>query len=175
MGRSILLAGVAGGITLYVYSAFAWMVLPWNEGTLKPFPNELLAAEAMSQVTRAGMYIYPGPQTNGNGSEDAGPTVFAAVRPGPPRAMAPALGFGFLIDLTAALAAAWLLAHTSGLGYWRKVGFVAMLGLLASVYIDGAGWTWFGYSGYFALVHVLDTTLSFGLAGLAMARIVKAG
>jgi hypothetical protein len=48
-------------------------------------------------------------------------------------------------------------------------------GTVASVYIQVSGWNWFGCSGQFAVVQVLHTIFSFGLAGLAMARIVKAG
>ncbi|HNY39422.1 MAG TPA: hypothetical protein PKJ41_03475 [Bryobacteraceae bacterium] len=128
----------------------------------------------MSQITAPGMYDYPGPHA---GETDPttpnGPVVFAAVTPGPPEPIGPALAFGFFLDLAAGLSAAWLLAQTAGLGYWRKVCFVAMLGLLASIIIQASAWNWFSYSGHFTVVQILDTTLSFALAGLAMARVIR--
>ncbi len=176
MNRSFWLAGLAGAVILFVYSAISWMVLPWNEGTLKSFPNEAAVVEVMSQVKDAGMYAYPGPQGSEGGTmPTAGPTVFAAVRPGPPAPMGPAMGIGFLIDLASALTAAWLLMQTSGLTYWRKVCFVTALGLLASIFVQASAWNWFGYTGHFTLVQILDTTLSFALAGLGMAKILKTG
>jgi len=176
MNRSFWLAGLAGAAILFVYSAISWMVLPWNEGTLKPFPNEASVSETMSHVMDAGMYIYPGPESSEGGTMPTkGPRVFAAVRPDPPPPMGPAMGIGFLIDLVSALTAAWLLVQTSGLTYWRKVCFVAALGFLGAIFIQASAWNWFGYTGHFTLVQILDTTLSFGLAGLVMARIIKAG
>lgn len=148
------------------------MVLPWNEGSLKAFPNQQAVAQVMSQIPEAGVYTYPSPDTELTGTADMkGPAVFAAVRPGPPAPMGPAMGIGFLIDLAAGIAAAWLLAQTSGLGFWRKVCFCAVLGFLASFFIQGSAWNWFGYGGHFTLVSILDTTLSFALAGMAMAKI----
>lgn len=174
MNRSIVLAGVAGGTVFFIYSAIAWMVLPWNEGTLKGFPNQQAVVEAMSRIPEAGIYTYPSPDTDmANAAVLNGPSVFAAVRPGPPRPMGPAMAFGFLIDLLAGLLAAWLLSKTTGLSYCRKVCFAAMLGLLSAVFIQASAWNWFGYSAHFTLVSILDTTLSFALAGVVMARLVK--
>jgi len=176
MNRSFWLAGLAGATILFVYSAISWMVLPWNEGTLKAFPNAAAVGEAMSQVKDPGMYLYPGPKSSQDGTMPSkGPRVFAAVSPEPPPPMGPAMGIGFLIDLLSALTAAWLLMQTRGLTYWRKVCFVAALGFLASIFVQASAWNWFGYTGHFTLVQILDTTLSFGLAGLGMARILKTG
>ncbi len=174
MSRLVVLAGIAGGVVLFVYSAISWMVLPWNEGALKAFPNQHAVVEAMSQIPEAGIYTYPAPDTDmSNAAALKGPSVFAAVRPviGPP--MGQAMAIGFLIDLLAGVLAAWLLSKATGLSYWRKVCFTATLGLLAALFVQASAWNWFGYPAHFTLVSILDTTLSFALAGLAMAKLIK--
>lgn len=174
MNRSFWLAGLAGALILFVYSALSWMVLPWNAGTLKGFPDQQAVVEAMSKIREPGMYTLPAPDTDMAAAEQMkGPSVFAVVRPGPPAGMGPAMAIGFLIDLVSALIAAWLLMKTAGLGYWRKVCFVAALGFLAAVFIQASAWNWFGYTGHFTLVQILDSTLAFALAGMGMAKILK--
>lgn len=174
MNRRFWLAGLAGGVILFMYSAMSWMVLPWNEGTLKGFPNQQPIIDAMAQIPEPGIYTYPSPDTEmAAAGQMKGPSVFAAVRPGPPPGMGGAMAAGFLIDLICALTAAWLLLRTSGLDYWGKVCFTAALGFLAAVFIQASAWNWFGYTAHFTLVQILDSTLSFALAGLGMAKILK--
>lgn len=85
MNRPAILARLAGAAVLFVYSAIAWMVLPWIEGTLRAFPNQQAVVQVMSQIPEAGVYAYPSPDTEMTGTADMkGPAVFAAVRPGPP-------------------------------------------------------------------------------------------
>lgn len=174
MNRATVVAGFAGAVLLFAYSAVAWMVLPWNEASVKGFPDEASVVQALSQIKEEGIYLLPGPQAMESGTPPtANLSVFAAVRPAQPKAMGPAMVNGFLIDLISALTAAWLLAQTSGLGYMRRVCFVAALGFLAAFFVQVSAWNWFGYSDVYTLVQVLDTTLAFALAGLGMAKLVK--
>lgn len=176
MNSRFWLAGLAGGVILFVYSAMSWMVLPWNHGTLKAFPNQQVVVEAMSQIREPGMYTFPAPDTEMAAAQQMkGPSVFAAVKPGPLQSMGPPMAAGFVIDLICALTAAWLLTRTAELGYWGKVCFTAALGFLAAVFIQASAWNWFGYTAHFTLVQILDSTLSFALAGLGMAKILKTG
>jgi hypothetical protein len=149
--------------------------LPWNEGTLVSFPNEEAVAGALAEVKEPGMYIHPGPESEATAMTSKGPRVFAAVTPGPPPPMGPAMGISFVIDLVTAFTVTWLLVQTGGLSYWRKVCFAAAIGFLAAVFIQASAWNWFGYSSHFTLVSIFDTTLSFALAGMGMARIAETG
>ena len=63
-----------------------------------------------------------------------------------------------------------LLSQTSGLNYWGKAGFVALVGLIIGFVGHVPYWNWFGFSTPYILVTILDTTIGWTLAGLAVAK-----
>jgi hypothetical protein len=103
----------------------------------------------------------------------AGPIMVAAVRRG---------GFGsytrgLIVQLASLMAAAflltWLLLQTSGLSYARRVAFLAIVGLAASVIVDLPNWNWWGFSGAYTAVNLADSTLTWLVAGLVIAKVAK--
>jgi hypothetical protein len=102
-----------------------------------------------------------------------GPIVFAAVRTG---------GFGsytrgLIIQLLSLMAAAalltWLVLQTSGLSYARRVVFLAVVGLASSVIVDLPNWNWWGFSGAYTIVNLVDFTLMWLFAGFVIAKVAK--
>jgi hypothetical protein len=84
---------------------------------------------------------------------------------------------GLIIQLLSLMAAAflltWLLLQTTGLSYARRVAFLAVVGLAASVIVDLPNWNWWGFSGIYTAVNLADSTLTWLFAGLVIAKIVK--
>jgi len=102
-----------------------------------------------------------------------GPIMVAGVRRG---------GFGsysrtLIIQLLSLMAAAflltWLLLQTSGLSYARRVAFLAVVGLAASVIVDLPNWNWWGFSGSYTAVNLADSMLTWLFAGLVIAKVAK--
>jgi hypothetical protein len=62
MTKRILLAGLLGGIAMYVWTALAHMVLPLGEAGIKEIPNEpaVLGAIRSSLGDTSGLYLFPG-------------------------------------------------------------------------------------------------------------------
>src|SRR5215469_17816680 len=58
----ILLAGVLGGIAMFVWTSIAHMALPLGEAGIAEIPNEPTVLTAMqgSMGEKAGLYIFPG-------------------------------------------------------------------------------------------------------------------
>ena len=58
----ILLAGVLGGIAMFVWTSMAHMALPLGEAGINEIPNEsaVLSAMQSSIGDNAGLYIFPG-------------------------------------------------------------------------------------------------------------------
>ena len=67
----------------------------------------------------------------------------------------------------------WMLLHTSGLSYAKRVMFLAMGGLAASVIVDIPNWNWWGFSGSYTAVNLIDSTITWGLAGLVIAKVAR--
>jgi hypothetical protein len=45
--RSIVLGAVLGGVTVFVWSAVSWMLLPWHESSMKSFADEAAVAQVI--------------------------------------------------------------------------------------------------------------------------------
>jgi hypothetical protein len=58
----ILLAGVIGGIAMFVWTSIAHMALPLGEAGINEIPNEsaVLSAMQSSMGEKTGLYIFPG-------------------------------------------------------------------------------------------------------------------
>src|SRR3989442_8569046 len=96
MGKQLVLGSVLGAIVLFVWSAIAWMLIPWPGEPLRTFTNEDAVAQAIkANVPRSGNYLLPNEpkRTPGMTNEQyqkmeqeaadrmsRGPVIFAAVR-----------------------------------------------------------------------------------------------
>lgn len=58
----ILLAGVLGGIAMFIWTSIAHLVLPLGEAGIREIPNESAVLSAMqSNISdQNGLYIFPG-------------------------------------------------------------------------------------------------------------------
>jgi hypothetical protein len=188
MTKSLILGTILGGLAAFVWSSISWELIGWHEKSMVAFHNEHeVSAVIASHAGQDGTYILPSmPPTAGMTPEQkknvmatvmqkmqAGPIMVAAVRRG---------GFGsysrgLIVQLLSLMAAAflltWLLLQTSGLSYTRRVTFLAIVGLAASVIVDLPNWNWWGFSGAYTAVNLADSTLTWLVAGLAIAKVAK--
>jgi hypothetical protein len=188
MTKSLILGTILGGLAAFLWSSISWELIGWHEKTLVAFHNEdEVSAVITSHAGQDGTYILPSmPSTAGLTPEQkknvmtavmqkmqAGPIMVAAVRRG---------GFGsytrgLVIQLLGLMAAAflltWLLLQTSGLSYARRVAFLAIVGLASSVIVDLPNWNWWGFSGAYTAVNLADSTLTWLVAGLVIAKVAK--
>jgi hypothetical protein len=188
MMKSLLLGAILGGIAAFIWSTISWTVLRWHEKPMLHFQNEDEITEAISShAPQSGIYILPaGPSQEGMTAEQKkaaqaavmekmqkGPMMFAAVRPGGFGSYAHGLIIQFLSLMAAAFLLTWLLLQTSGLSYPRRVLFLAVAGLAASVIVDIPNWNWWGFSGVYTAVNLADFTLTWLFAGLVIAKVAN--
>ena len=102
-----------------------------------------------------------------------GPLMFAAIRKEGFGSFPKALITQVLYQMLAALLLTWMLLQTSALSYARRVAFLAVAGLAASVIADLPNWNWWGYSGAYVAVNLVDYTVTWLLAGLVIAKVVQ--
>ena len=162
MTRALILGTILGGLAAFLWSNVSWEILGWHEKTMVTFQNEDdVSAVIASHAASDGTYLLPGvPSTAGMNSEQKkkteaaamekmqkGPIVVAAVRRGGFGSFGRALIVQVLSLMAAACLLTWLLLQTSGLSYARRVLFLAIAGLAASVIVDLPNWNWWGFSG----------------------------
>ena len=99
--------------------------------------------------------------------------MFAAVRREGFGSYARGLVIQILSLMAAAFLLTWLLLQTRGLTYWKRVIFLAVVGLAAGVISDLPNWNWWGFSGLYTAVNVADFTLTWLFAGLIIAKVAK--
>jgi hypothetical protein len=84
---------------------------------------------------------------------------------------------GFVIDLLSAMLAAALLSCAAG-GccdtYFKRVGFVASLGVFLGLMAHGTYWNWMNFPADYTLLFIVDVVIGWTLVGLAIAGVVKA-
>jgi len=186
--KALLLGTVFGGLAAFLWSSISWGLLGWHEKPLHFFQNEdEVSAVISTHAIQSGVYLLPrGPSQKGmnaeqNKAEQAavmakmqkGPIIFAAVRSGGFGSYGQAILRQLLSLMLAAFLLTWLLLQTRGLSYGRRVLFLAVAGLAASVIVDLPNWNWWGFSGSYTAVNLVDFPLTWLIAGLVIARVAK--
>jgi hypothetical protein len=188
MIRSLVLGTILGGLTAFIWSGISWSLLTWHEKPLRAFQNEdEVSAVIASHTTASGTYLLPGdPLQEGMTAEQKkaaqnvvmqkmrkGPIVFAAIRRDGFGSYSQGLLVQLLIQMASAFLLTWLVLQTTGLSYARRVAFLAVAGLAAGVIADLPNWNWWGFSGTYTAVNIIDFALTWLLAGLVIAKVAK--
>jgi hypothetical protein len=188
MLKSLVLGTILGGLVAFVWSSISWEVLGWHEKPFHRFQNEdEVSAIIASHATGPGVYLLPSglSQAGLKGEEkkaaqaalmakmQKGPILFGAVRTDGFGSYARGLLAQVLSLMAAAFLLTWLVLQTSGLSYGRRVVFLGVVGLAASVIVDLPNWNWWGFSGSFTFVNLVDCTLTWLIAGSVIAKVAK--
>lgn len=164
-----LLLSVLAGVVLFVCSFVSWVVLPWHNMVANKFTNEASVSQVLKEnAPRAGVYYLPFSE------QDHGPNqvgAFANVLPqGTDMNMGKKMAVAVVGQIIGAFLVLTLLLQTHGLSYWRKVGFIALAGFSIGFVSHAPYWNWFEFSTPYVLVTIVDITVGWTLAGLAVAR-----
>jgi len=80
---------------------------------------------------------------------------------------------GYSVMLLACIVLALVLAGAGIGSYLGRVLLCAAIGLVAAVHADGGLWAWFSAPTGWTVMQVLDRVVSFAVAGLVLAAVVK--
>lgn len=182
--KRILLAAVLGAVAMFTWTSIAHMVLPLGSVGVREIPNEapVLSALSASMGGESGLYLYPGmglgPKPSMKdmrenmpayekklASSPSGLLVYhPAGRPGLNPAM---LGLEFGKEFAMTLLALALLAMTRLTSYGSKVGFVAVVGLIAAMGTNISYFVFYGFPGSYTAAYMFTEFIGFVAAGLA--------
>lgn len=167
-----LLLSIAAGLVLFVWGFISWAVLPWHNMVANKFTDEAAVAQVLkANSPRQGIYYLPFSEKD-HGPNQVG--AFANVLPqGTEMNMGKQMATGVITQIIGAFLVLLLLSHTSGLNYWGKVGFVALVGLIIGFVSHAPYWNWFGFPPAYVVVTILDMLIGWILAGLVVARFAQ--
>ena len=190
MAKRILLAGVLGGLAMFIWASIAHMVVPLGSTGVREIPNEanVLGAMQSSLGQTSGLYIFPGLGAGPNPTtaqrnaamKDYGPKLAANPSglliyhpPGAKGITGGKLGLEFLTEVVETLLAVFLLAQTRLESYAGKVGFIVLVGIIAALATNIPYWNWYGFPGNYTAAYMTTQIVGYLSAGLVVAAVMK--
>ena len=188
MSTRIFLAGILGGVVMFIWNFVAHDLLPLGEMGVRLIPNE----DAVTSVLQtnlgdnSGFYVFPsGGLTPGATGEQkkaamkkaeeqmaAGAGGVLVYRPKRIFNFPKRLGIEFVTEVIESLLAVFLLAQTGIRGFGGKVGFVFTTGILASIVTNVPYANWYGFPKSFTLAQMIMTVVGYLLVGVVAALVL---
>jgi hypothetical protein len=186
----ILLAGIIGGIAMFVWTSIAHMALPLGEAGINEIPNESVVLSAMqsSMGDNTGLYIFPGLGVGKNATREekneamkqmqqriaANPSgILMYHPPGRQFAFGKSLAVEFSTEVLQAILVIWLLAQTTIGSFAGRFGFVLLAGILAAITTNVSYWNWYGFPGIYTASYILIEIVGFALVGVIAALVLR--
>lgn len=186
----ILLAGIFGGIVMFIWTSIAHMALPLGEAGINEIPNESAVLGAMQGNIgdKTGLYIFPGLGVGKNATREekseamkqmqqriaANPSgILMYYPPGRPFAFGKSLVVEFSTEVLQAILVIWLLAQTRIGSLGGRVGFVLIAGILAAITTNVSYWNWYGFPGVYTASYILIEIVGFFLVGIVAALLLR--
>lgn len=193
MMKRIVLGGIAGAVTLFIWGFLSNMVLRLGETGIRytghAATDTAIADSLKEHLAEPGLYVIPGVHDAGlTGDEktkavedwasryQAGPTAFLIFHPTGQSPISPQqLGLQFLVCfVTATIVSALLSCASASLAtYPRRLVFVLSLSLLAFVFSQVPWYIWWRFPSDYMMGVLLDQSIGFLLLGVVLAAIVR--
>jgi|SRR5579884_3360145 len=190
MNTRMILAGLLGGIAMFAWTSVAHMALPLGEAGIREMPNEQAVLQLMQSTfgTQKALYLFPGMGLGPNPTREQQKAAMSnypqklATNPAgvlmynPPGSMglSPRMFINeFVTELVEALLAVFLLGQTRLEGYAARVGFFAVVGIIAAIATNIAYWNWYGFPGTYTAAYVTTQVVGFLCAGLVAAAVMR--
>jgi hypothetical protein len=181
----IAIAGIVGGIVMFVWGAVGHMFLGVGEYGVKPMPNdEAVIACMKANIPDPGLYFSPAMDMSRTLSEEeqnawmakyeAGPNVFLVYRPvGVTPMSTRQLGIELLSNILAALVGAFMLSFVQP-SFFKRLIVATCIGIAAWLSINVSYYDWYRFPANFVASELIEQAIGWALSGAAMAMIVRA-
>jgi hypothetical protein len=189
MVMRILIAGVLGGVAMFIWSSIAHMVLPLGEAGMKEIPDEATVTRELhrSLADKSGLYIFPGLGVGENATREqkhaamkkamdkvaTAPSGIVMYNSARPFSFARYLTIEFITEVVEALLAVFLLAQTTTATFAGRVGFVTAAGVLAAIATNVSYWNWYGFPAVYTLSYMFIQIVGFVCAGLVAGLVLR--
>ena len=177
----ILIAGVLGGIAMFIWATIAHVATPLATAGLQPLPNEAASVAALHQQLgdKGGLYFFPyagGMDAKSMAAQSAklkvGPSGLLAYQgPTPdgtfPRQMATEFG----LEVVESLLTAAILVFAATFG--ARLGLAVAVGVIAAVATNLSYWNWYGFDAAYTLANAFTELVKFVVAGAVIALVLR--
>lgn len=169
----ILIAGILGGVAMYVWSSVAHIATPLGQMGISTMPNEAPVTAAMQANLggKPGLYMFPAAAMAGK--TVAGPSGILVYQDQSTEMTPSTLASEAVVEILEAIVAAFLLSFAALTGYWSRVGFVSLVGLAAVLSTNPSYWIWYKYPASYTLAAMVIDLVGYVVAGLVIAAILR--
>jgi hypothetical protein len=188
----ILLAGILGGIAMFVWTSIAHIATPLGMTGIKEIPNEqaVLSAMQSSMGNTRGLYFFPGMGTGPNATPserraamsnyqqvlDKNPSGILIYHPAGAKAMTTGqLLHEFVFEVFEALLLAILLSMAALRTFGSRLGFAVIVGIIAAVSTNLSYWNWYGFPASYThaamFVEAMKYIVAGGIVALLMGKV----
>src|SRR6266498_1493808 len=185
----LLVAGILGGIVMFIWTSIAHVALPLGEAGIGEIPNESAVLSSMQSTIgeQSGLYVFPGPGVGKNATRQekneamkhmgekmaANPSgILMYHAPGRPFMFGKWLGIEFGTELLEAILVVFLLAQARITSFAGRVGFVLVAGILAAITTNVSYWNWYGFPSAYTAGYMFIQIVGFCLVGIVTALVL---
>lgn len=187
-GARILLAGILGGVAMFLWTSIAHIATPLGEVGFKEIPNEqaVMASMTMAIGPSEGLYIFPGMGVPPDASRDQKraamnnyqqlldkyPSGIMVYKPAGQKAMTMGqLSREFSFEVLEALLLAVLVWMSALRTFGSRIGFAVVVGLLAAITTNLSYWNWYGFPSNYTIATMFVEVMKYVAAGTVVAFI----
>ena len=184
--KRILLAGILGGIAIFIWTSVAHVLTPLGEVGISEMPNEpaVLSAMQASLGSSPGFYFFPGMGLGPNATQaqkreamniyqqllDKNPSGILIYKPaGQPAMSMGQLGRELGFEILEALLLAALLSMATVRTFGGRLGFAIVVGLIAAVTTNLSYWNWYGFPASYTCATMFVELMKYVVAGVVIA------
>ena len=190
MTTRIFIAGILGGIAMFIWTSIAHIALPLAEAGVHEIPNERDSLAPLQQNIgdQSGLYLFPGLGVGPNPTREerkeamrhmaekyaSSPSGLLVYHPpGRPLTFGKLLAIEFATELLEAILAVWLLAQTRLVTFGSRVGFIFVVGIIAAIATNISYWNWYGFPGVYTASYMFIQGVGFLCVGLVAAFLLR--
>ncbi len=183
MTKKILLAGVLGGLAMFVWSGIAHMASPLAEVGISQIEaaNEKPFLTAMDIVMkgRPGLYFFPGlpkgeSQTDHARKLETSPSGLLLYAPAGAKMLETRqMIVEILVEILEALLLAFLLSKTTLSGFGPQFGFVVAAAVFGTIWTNLSYMNWYGFPLSYTLAYWFMQFIGMLVGGLVVIRVLK--
>ncbi|HEY2481482.1 MAG TPA: hypothetical protein VGI30_04715 [Caulobacteraceae bacterium] len=175
----IVIAGVLGGIAMFIWASIAHVATPLASAGLKGVPNEAAVSTAMHKNLgdKPGLYFIPfaaGMDQKTMAAQEAKlkvePSALVAYQPPGANQFGRQLGVEFGLEVVESILTAALLMVATG--FAARIGMAVMVGLIAGMATNLSYWNWYGFDLSYSLANAFIELIKFVVAGVAIALVL---
>ena len=184
MTTRIFIAGILGGLAMFIWNFVAHDLLPLGHLGMSGMPNESQVVDALKSNLTAdykGLYLFPWVDPKAPTQErkqamekmESSPSGLLMYHPSRKFSFGKLVGVEFCTEVLEAILAVFLLSSTRLLTAGGRILFVTIVGVVAAMATNVPYWNWYGFPKTFTLSSMFMQIVGFFLVGVVAAFVLR--